>query len=451
MIKFFRKDIELWKMIVGIAVPIAFQNLLTSLTQMMDTIMLGELGDVFLTASSLANQLFFIFTLFIFGICGGGAILISQYWGKQELEPIKIIMVTILRIVAVVAVFFVAVIYMFPRQIMMIYSSDPLVIEAGIDYLNIVAPIYLLFGISCTITSLFRSIEVVKLAVIANLVTLITNIGLNYVFIFGKFGMPRLELRGAALATLIARCLELIVVLIYVIFKEKRLNFTLACLRRKDKLLAQDLRKYCTPVVVNELVWSIGISMQAALLGHISTLAISANTIISVVQNLVTLAIFGVANAACVIIGKTIGMGNIQLAKERGKTLEKFSVILGIISAFGIILCRDVMVDFYNVEEATKILAKEMLIATAFIVFLISYAGTSIIGTLRGGGDTKFCLIVELIALWGVAVPLGYIGGLWLNLPVVAVFILFKSEELIKAIVCMIRMRTGKWVNEVTR
>lgn len=451
MIQYFKKDKELWKLLFVIALPIALQNLITSLTQMMDTIMVGKLGDTFLTASSLANQVFFVFSLFIFGISGGASILTSQYWGKKELEPIKVIIATIVRITGVVGILLMLFIYIFPEQIMRIYTTDSAVIEAGVEYLRVVAPIYVMYGISCTITTLYRSVEVVKLAVISNCVTLVINMSLNYILIFGKFGMPRLELIGAAYATVIARFIELIVVLFYIFYKEKKLQFTFKCLFKRDRALSKDLRVYCTPVVINEIVWALGISMQAALFGHMSTLAVSANTIISVVLNLSTLFIFGVANAAAVIIGKTIGEGRLELVDMRSKVLQIFAVVMGVLGAVLILLSRNLMVDFYNVAEETKVLAKDMLIVASFIVFFISYAATTIIGILRGGGDTKFTLIIEVVALWCFSVPLGYIGGLYLQLPVVVVFALFKSDEIVKCVLCFIRLKKDKWINEVTR
>lgn len=451
MIRRFKEDPILFKMILTIAVPIALQNLLSSLTQMMDTIMLGELGDIQLTASSLANQVFFVFSIFIFGVTGGACILTSQYWGKQELEPIKVIMATVMRLVTIVSIVLTAVIYLFPTQIMQLFSSDPEVIAAGVDYLLILAPIYLFFGISNTLTALFRSIEVVRLAVIANAIALVTNIGLNYILIFGKFGAPRLELKGAAYATVAARFLELLVVVFYIFFKDKKLHLTFKCLLRRDKLLTADLRKYCTPVICNELAWAIGITLQAALFGHMSTIAVSANTIIGVVQNLATLVIFGVANATGVIIGKTIGEGNVELAKKRGRTIELFAILLGALSAILIFLCRDVMVDFYNVAEETRILAKQMLVITAIVVFFVSTSGICIVGVLRGGGDAKFSLFIEIIALWLFSVPLGYIAGLGLHWPILAVYALFKSDEIVKAILCWIRLAGDKWIRVVTR
>ncbi len=451
MLKAIRNDKALFKMILTIAIPIALQNLISTLTQMLDTIMLGELGDIPLTASSLANQPFFIFALFIFGMSGGASILTAQYWGKKELEPIKIVIATILRIVSVVAVLLAAVIFIFPTQIMSLFSSDAAVISAGRDYLLIVAPIYVFFGISCILTSLFRSIEIVKIAVVANLSTLIVNASLNYILIFGHFGAPALGLKGAAYATLIARFIEMSVVLIYVFKIDKKLKFSLKCIFKKDKLLNADLKKYCTPVVINEIIWSIGITLQTALFGHMSTTAVSANTIISVVQNLATLVIFGIANATGVIIGKTIGEGKIELAKQRGRTLEIFALVLGVAAAGVILIFRDVMVDFYNVEEATKILAKEMLLIASIVIFFVSTTAIAIVGILRGGGDAKYSLLIELIALWGFSVPLGYLAGLVFQLPIIVVFLLFKSDELVKAILCWIRLAGDKWIRSVTR
>lgn len=451
MIKKLKNDPQLFRMILTIALPIACQNLLSSMTQMLDTIMLGEIGDIALTASSLANQVYFVFMLFIFGISGGSAILTAQYWGKKELAPIKVIIATILRIVVSVSIILVAIIYIFPSQIMGIFTPDQEVITAGVDYLLIVAPIYFFFGVSSTLTSLLRSIEIVKLAVITNATTLVLNASLNYILIFGKFGAPELGLKGAAYATLIARFVEMIIVVVYVFKIEKKLKFTLKCMFKSNKVLNRDLRKYCTPVVINELVWSLGITMQAALFGHLSTTAVAANTIIGVVQNISTLVIFGVANATGVIIGKTIGEGNIELAKQRGRVLEIFALVLGVFAGVVIILCRDIMVDFYNVEEATKILAKEMLLVTAVIVFFVSTSGISVVGLLRGGGDAKFSLFIEVITLWGIAVPLGYLAGLVFELPVVVVYMCFKSDEIVKAILCWIRLAGDKWIRVVTR
>lgn len=446
-----KRDTQLYKMIITIAVPIALQNLLVFLTQMLDTIMLGELGDIPLTASSLANQVFNVYSLFIFGIAGGSAVLTAQYWGKSDMEPIKIVMGTILRLVAVVGIILSVIVLAFPHQIMSIFTPDQEVIEAGVEYIKIVGYMYFFFGISNTLISQLRSIEMVKVAVIANGVSLVTNGLLNYILIFGMWGAPRLEIKGAAIATLIAKIVELLIVVLYVFVFDRRLNFKLQDLKRRDKLLSADLRKYCTPVVVNEVAWSLGIAMQSLLFGWMDTIAVSANTIIGVVQQLATLVIFGVANATAVIIGKTIGEGNMELAMERGRKMKIFSIVMGIFAAVLIVLCRNIMVDFYNVSESTKILAKEMLIVAAVVVFFISNSGVSIVGILRGGGDTRYAMVLEIVSLWVIAVPLGFVAGMVLNLPVVVVYALFKSDEVVKTVCCWIRISGDKWLRNVTR
>lgn len=451
MFKGLFSDKQLYKMIVSIAIPIALQNLLVFLTQMLDTIMLGELGDIPLTASSLANQVFFVYSLFIYGLAGGAAVLTSQYWGKREIKPIKVIVATVVRLVVVVGVILSLVVYLFPEQIMMIFTKDKEVISAGIEYLRIIFLMYLFFGLSSVITTLFRSVEVVKIAVISNIVSLITNGFLNYVFIFGKFGAPRMEIKGAALATVIAKIAEITIVLIYMFFVDKKLKFNIKDITAKNKLLNQDLIKYCSPVVMNELAWALGITMQSVLFGRMSTNAVSANTIIGVVQQLATLVIFGVANASAIIIGKTIGEGKLELAQQRGRTIKTLAIIIGIIGAIVIFLSRNVMVDFYNVSSETKELAKQMLIITSFVVFFVSNAGVGIVGILRGGGDTKFSLWSEIISLWLVSVPLGFIAGMIFKLPVVVVYALFKSDELVKTIICWVRVSGTKWIRDVTR
>lgn len=446
-----KKDRQFYKLLLSIAVPIALQNLLVFLTQMLDTIMLGELGDVPLAASSLANQVFFVFSLFTLGLAGGASVLTAQYWGKRDMEPIKAIIATVLRLVMGVSVVLSALVLIFPSFIMRIFTADTAVIEAGVEYLRIIGFMYFFFGVSNTLICLLRSIEMVRVAVLANGTSLLVNGFLNWVLIFGKLGAPRMEMRGAALATLIAKIAELSIVCVFVFIIDKKLKFRLSDLKKKNRLLNADLRKYCTPVVLNELAWSLGIALQSLLFGRISTLAVSANTIINVVQQLATIFIFGVANAGAVLIGKTIGEGNLSLARQRGNKIKWIAVGMGALGALLIFAMRNVAVDFYNVDPATKELAKQMLVVTAVTVFFISNSGICIVGVLRGGGDTKFSLLIEILALWCVSVPLGFLGGLVLRLPVVAVYALFKSDEILKTVVCHIRLLGGKWVRNVTR
>ena len=418
---------------------------------MLDTVMLGVLGDIPLTASSLGTQIFNVYSLFIFGLAGGSAVLTAQYWGKGELEPIKMVMAIVIRLVTYVGIILSTVVLLFPRQIMGIFSSDLSVLNAGEEYLRYIGCMYFFFGVSNSITMLLRSVEKVKIAVIANASGLVSNALLNYMLIFGNFGAPRLEVKGAAIATVCAKIIEFIIVLTYLFRIEKRLHFRIRDLLLKNRLLSQDMRKYCSPVVINEVAWSMGIAMQSVLFGHVSTLAVSANAIISVIQQMATIIIFGVANATAVIIGKTIGENKLELAAQRGHTMKWFAIIMGVCCALLILSCRNIMVDFYNVSEETKILAKQMLTITAFVVFFISNSGVSIVGILRGSGDTRFSMFVEIVTLWGVAVPLGFLSGMVFDLPIVVIYAVFKSDELLKTFICWWRIRGSHWIRSVTR
>ncbi len=445
------KDKQLYKMIITIAIPVALQNMLAFLTQMIDTIMLGELGDVPLSASALANQVFFVFSLFIFGMAGGAAVITAQYWGKKQILPIKVVMATTLRVVGIVGFIVSVLTLLFPQVIMGIFSTDQEVIEAGVEYLSIIGYVYFIFGISNMLSSLFRSVEMVKVAVISNSISLVTNCFLNWVLIFGNLGAPRLEILGAAYATLIAKIVELIFVLVYVFILDKKLRFKLKDMLLRDENLSADLLKYCSPVVANELVWSFGIALQNMVFGRLSSFAISAVSIANVLQQLSTVFIFGVAASAAVIVGKTIGEGDMELARKRGRKLEIFSVILGVVAMSIMLILRNPFVDFYNVSPETAALAKEMVVALAITVFFVAIAGICIVGVLRGGGDTKFTLVLDVICLWFVSIPLGLLCAYVFKLPIIVIYAVFKLDEVAKAIMCIWRLAGTKWLRNVTR
>lgn len=445
------RDKEFYKLLLTIAIPIALQNLIIFFTQMLDTIMLGELGDVAMSASSLANQPFFIFNLLTFGLSGGAAVLTAQYWGKKELQPIRTIITMIIRFAMAIGLILTIVVLLFPSQIMYIFTKETDVIEAGVQYLRIVAFSYFFFGFTNTFFATIRSVEIVKITTVSNIAALITNASLNYILIFGHFGFPALGIKGAAIATLCARLAEFLVGFIYLFFIDKKLKIKVKDFFKFDKVLLKDMMIISTPVALNELMWSLGMSMQAGLLGNLGKEAVAANSIISVVQQLSTVAVFGIANAAAVMIGKAIGEGNMDEARDRGHTFKILSVIFGIFVSAVILLSRNVAVDFYNVSQATKDLAYDMMLVAALIGFFVSISGISIVGILRGGGDTKFSLAIEMIALWGIAIPLAYFSAFVLHLPVPIVFLIMKIDEPVKDIFCFIRMRTTKWLRNVTR
>ena len=449
------KDKNFYKMLFAICIPIALQNIITQATSIADTLMLGaaDSSGALLSASSLANNPFFILSLVCFGLASGSAILSAQYWGKNDLSAIRTIISMIVKLGAAIGLVFGLTVIIFPEQVMRIFSNNEIIVNAGAQYLEIIGFAYVFFAFGNTLLCALRGVEIIKISVVVNLSSLVTNIFLNWVLIFGNLGAPAMGIRGAAIATLIARLVEFTVTVVYVFGIDKKLGLRLRHMRRFSSILAKDLVKYSTPVVINEVMWSLAISMQAAILGHIEYSSgdpVASNTIAAMIYQLASVVIFGVAHAAAVVVGKAIGEKQEQEAQNRAYTLKLMSLLLGFLTFGIILLLRPLILGLYDLPEQTIALTHDMIFVTAVTSIFVSIASVSIVGILRGAGDTRFCLIIELLFLWGVAIPLALIA-VHFQLPVPLVLALMKIDELLKSVVCLIRLHGKKWLNSVTR
>ena len=445
------KEKNFYKLILSIALPIAVQNLITFAVSMIDTMMLGSLGEVQLSAASIGNNLFFILTILIFGLAGGSNILISQYWGKGDAKTIHKILSIMYRACVIIAAVFIAIATIFPAEFMKIYTTDIRVIEEGTKYLRVIAVGYVFYAITnCTIMML-RSVKTVKISLVVYSLSLVVNAFFNYILIFGNFGAPVLGVQGAAIATVIARITEFSIVLIFMIKFENKILLKASHLLKVDKIIFKDFLTNCTPVLFNEFLWSTGSTMISIILGRLGTETVAANSISNVVFQFVTVFIFGLSNATAVIIGNTIGEGKNEKAKEYSRTVGVLSIIMGIMAGGVILLIRPIVVDFYNVSQVTKNIAVEIMGSMSVIVIFQSFGVTLMMGVLRGGGDAKFVLINDIIFLWLVAIPCGFIVAFILKWPIAAVFFIVKSDEVIKSIIAAVRVLGGKWVRNVTR
>lgn len=442
---------QFYKSIFAILIPVAMQNLISFGISVTDTMMLGRLGEIQLSASAQANQPFFIFTFLTFGLAGGGTVLTSQYWGKKNLEAIRRVIGLVLRVAIIGSMIMTAAVLIFSREIMGFYLKDEVVIDEAVKYLQIVGWSYLFFGITSTFTGIIRSVEIVKVAVVLSLISFIVNFGINYTLIFGNFGFPALGIRGAAIGTLTARIIEFSCLAVYALFIDKKLKFRVHYIFKKGGTLLKDYIRYSLPVVLNEVAWGCGISLQAAILGRLSMEIVAANSIASVLQQLSTVVLFGAANAACVIVGKKIGEGDIKGSREAANTMMLWSVALGFVSMLLILILRKQFVGIYNVSDYTRVLTENLIIITAVITFFVAIAATAVIGVLRGAGDTKYAFFIDITALWCIAIPLGAIAGLVFHAPILLTFALLKADEPIKAIAGFIRTTREKTYKNVTR
>ena len=445
------KDKKFYKLLLSISLPIAFQNLITFTVSMIDTLMVGSLGEAQLSAVSIANNLFFILTILMFGLAGGSNIMISQYNGKKDIKTIHKIISIMYRFCFGITAIFVGIAAFIPEKFMSIFTIDKMVIEYGADYLRIVCIGYIFYALAnCTIMML-RSVKTVKISMIVYGASLAVNAFFNWIFIFGNLGAPELGVKGAAIATVIARIVEFSIILVFMIKYEDKLKLKLKHLLKIDKLILKDFLLNCTPVLFNELLWSTGASTLSIVVGRMGTDVVAANSIATVTHQFVTIFIFGLSNASSVIIGNTIGEGKKDKVLEYAKTIGIFSVLMGMLAGLAVFLIKPIVVDFYNVSENTKLIAQQIMTTLSITIIFQSLAVNLMMGVLRGGGDAKFVLVNDIIFMWLVAIPSGFIAAFFLKLPIGLVFLALKSDEIIKSIIALIRVLSGKWIKDVTR
>lgn len=445
------RDKRFYRLLFSIALPIAVQNLITFMVSMVDTLMVGALGEIQLSAVSIANNLFFVLTILMFGLAGGSNIMISQYWGKGNVKTIHKILAIMYRVCLLITGIFIFIALFLPKYFMGIFTTDKAVIDFGASYLRIVCIGYLFYSITnCTIMML-RSVKTVSISIIVYTASLVVNSILNWIFIFGNLGAPELGIRGAAIATVCARITEFSIVLVFMFIYERKIGLKIEHLLKLDKEILKDYVGLCTPVLCNELLWAIGASMISVIVGRMGTEVVADNSINGVAHQFVTVFIFGMSNATAVIIGNTIGEGKKEKAKEYAYSIGIFSVVMGCISGLMILLIKPFVVNFYNVSYSTKLIAMEIMTVTSGIIVFQSLASNFMMGVLRGGGDAKFVLINDLIFMWLVAIPGGFFVAFVLELPVALVFLVIKCDEILKSLTSVYRVISGKWVNDVTK
>ena len=439
-----------YKSLLAIALPVAMQNLIMFAINMADTVMLGQLGEVYLSASTLANQVGFLFLLFIFGVGSGTNVMAAQYYGKGQIEEIHRVMVLMYRLICVGAVAFVLVAQIWPQQIMRIFSTDAEVIAQGARFLRWVSLSYLPAGISSATMIVQRSVGNVSICVAVYLASLLTNVVGNWVLIFGNLGAPALGVEGAAIATVLARCVEMLIALVYVLHYEKKLRFRLQYLWQSVRDILPEYMRTAFPVIFNELLWGMGASVIAIIIGRLGTAATAAYSITSVLGQLVTITIFGVGNAAAVLIGNTIGAGEYARAKEYARTMLVIALLLGVIGALVVLLLKDFAVGLYNITPLARAYAGQMLYVYAGMALFKSLAAVSLIGVLRGGGDSRFVLAMDIVFMWTISIPVAYLAGHVWGAPVWVAYLAVQIDEILKSAAGIIRVLRGRWINDIT-
>lgn len=440
-----------YKNVAILVLPIALQNLINVGISSIDVIMLGRVDEKVLSAASLGSQINFIMSLFLFGLMSGASVLIAQYWGKKDMEAIKTVFGIAMKISVAIGLLFMVVTMLAPELLMQIFTNDADVIAYGIQYLRIVCISYLVIPITMTYLNTMRSMEIVGVATVAYLTSMITNILVNAVLIFGMLGFPALGVRGAAIGTVFARLGELLVVIIFDRSRNHTLRFQFSYLFRKNQELWGDFLKYSTPVMANELFWGAGVSSISAVLGHMGSAVVAANSVAQVVRQLAMVIGFGVSSAAAIMIGKAIGEGSRDTAEDYGKKFVFLSVVTGLFGTVVVLIARPIALAALVLTPQAKTYLNFMMYIMAYFVFVQSINTTIVVGICRSGGDTKFGLFLDLVFLWGVAILGGFLSAFVMHLGVYVTYIILLSDEVIKVPITLWRFRSKKWLKDVTR
>ena len=449
MSRLFVKEKSFYKLILSIAVPVVLQNMITIGVNIMDTLMLGNYGEVQLSASSLANEFINIYHIMCMGMSMGAAVLTAQYYGAGNNPSLKKIVSIVLRMGLVIAAAFTVVTLLFPEELMRLYTPDEAVIEKGVLYFRISAVTYVLLGVSLILTNTLRTVHQVRFPLVLSIVTFFVNVFFNWVFIYGRLGAPEMQIEGAALGTVIARLVECGSLVTYFFVFDKRIGYRIKDLFMKCGDHVRVYITYAIPVMVSDTLLALGNSAVSIIMGHIGASFVAANSIISQTVRLSTVFNQGLSSASSVITGNTLGKGERDKAYHQGVTFLCLSILIGLAAAVIILLISPLLVESFNITQETKDIAYQLMASVSVMMVFQTVQSVLTKGVLRGGGDTRFLMLADILFLWLASIPLGYLCGLVWHLSPFWIYATLKIDWVIKSVWCIFRLRSKKWIRVV--
>ena len=438
---------SLRKEIVSLALPIALQQFMTALVGACDAIMLGKLSQDAMSAVSLATQVTFVFNLFMFAFMAGENMFVAQYYGKGDYTGISQVFSLVTKICGCIAVVFLAGTLFFPEQLMRILTNEETLIVLGSEYLRVIGISYVFSGIAQTFLAIMKNCGAVNMSTLINGVMVILNIALNAVFIFGLSGFPKMGIKGAALATVLATVVQFLWSVGYVLCRIRAVKFSL---RSCEKKLFGRFWQKAVPLLINNLAWGIGFSMYSVIMGHLGTDAVAANGIANISKNLVVCFCLGLGNAGSIIVGNRLGADRLQEAKEAGGTLTRTAIIAGVVSGLVLIALSPFITKMVDLTPTARGYLQKMLLICSYYIAGKSVNCMTIGGIFAAGGDSKFGMLCDSVTLWCITVPLGCICAFILKLPVMVVYFVLNLDEIIKLPVVYKHYKKYKWIKNLT-
>lgn len=448
--KYLETNREFYVRLFQIAVPVILQSLITTGVNLVDNIMLGQLTETALSASTQANQFIGLFTFAMMGISMGASVLSSRFYGARDYISLKKVITIALRFGLLLGALFTLADILIPQQIISLYfkGSESEIIAEGVTYLRWSIPTFLLMAISLVCTNIMRSAGLTHVPLIASASAFGINIGANYIFIFGHLGAPAMGVAGAALGTVVARVVEAAIILAF-FFRNRSLNYRLKDLFLPSGDMLPEFVRISVPVMLSDTLLGLGDNVLAVVMGQIGASFVSANSITNVIQRVSTIFITGLSFSGCFLTGQVLGERRIEDAQRQGYTYAILGLVIGIVAAAIIQVIAVPVVNAYNISAQTKEIAFELMNAVSVIIIFRSTNSILTKGVLRGGGDTKFLLMADMTTMWLLAVPLGALAGLVLHLPAFWIYIFLHFDQIVKAVWCLFRLKSEKWIKKV--
>lgn len=448
--KLFVRDRLFYQSFFSLTGMLALQNIITFSVNLADNMMLSRYSTDAMTGASTVNQIQYLLQMLIMGVGEGLIVLASQYWGKRDTAPIRHLASIGLWLGTGMALIMGVIAFLAPRGVLGLLTNQQIYIEEGTKYLRIICFSYPLFAMTNVLLATLRSVETVRIGMLVSGSTLLINCCLNYLLIYGNFGAPELGIRGAAIATLISRIVELLIVCIYVICLDKKLCFRWRELLHIDWALLRDFLHSGLPVIASNASWGIAMALQMAILGRLEGV-LPANSIATTVFQIISVVSYGAASASSVLMGKPVGEGRLKDAKQYAKTLQILYLFIGAATGMLLFFGKNIIVDWFLPDEATKALALQFMTVLSVTVVGTSYQVAVLTGIVRGGGDTRFVFFNDMIFMWGIVLPCSAAAAFIFKLPPVVVFFCLKADQILKCFVAVIKVNFGSWIRTLTR
>jgi putative MATE family efflux protein len=448
-VKMMARDGIFLKKAVRIALPVAMQGMLNTIVNLVDTMMIGALGATAIAAVGLANKVFFVFTLLVFGIVSGSGVLAAQYWGNGDIKNIKKVVGLALTLAVAASIAFLVPAVVCPEAVMRIFTASEDAIQVGAGYLTIVALSYPATAVSNTFVAMLRATGRVKAPVVISSCTIFINIFFNYTFIYGNFGAPAMGAAGAALATLMARLAEALSIILVVYLGKAPVAARFKEMFGYSREFLVQFFSTTSPVIANEFIWGLGTTLYSLAYGRMGNDAVAAITIATTIQDIVTVLFQGLSAATAVIMGNEMGAGKLKRAERYAKNFLILQFIVTILGALFCVAIRWQIIGVYNITpEIAERVSRCIIVFALFMPFkMFNYV--MVVGILRSGGDTKMCLLLDCSGVWMIGVPMAFLGGLFFGFPIHIVYAMVMLEEVYKAVFGYWRYRQKKWLRNL--